>query len=85
MARALGQGSEHLDLGAGWTLDLGGLSRDLHDRIAAFEAWRGSLVVRDDILGGEPVFASSRLAVRQVGQMLIRGADPARGESRRTA
>lgn len=77
VADALHRGTDHLDLGPGWTLDIASLSRDLHGRITAFDAWRESLVVRDDILGGEPVFPSSRLAVRQVGQMLMRGADPA--------
>ena len=29
-----------------------------------FERWRSTLVTRDDILGGEPVFPKSRVAVR---------------------
>ena len=34
-----------------------------------------SLAASDpEILGGEPVFAKSRLAVRQIGAMLLRGA-----------
>jgi uncharacterized protein (DUF433 family) len=40
----------------------------------AFERWRTKLVVDDRILGGEPVFPNSRLAVRHVGEMLLRGA-----------
>ena len=40
----------------------------------AFATWRKQLVVRDDILGGEPVFPRSRLAVRQIGEMARRGA-----------
>lgn len=39
-----------------------------------FEAWKEKLVQDDTILGGEPVFPKSRLAVRQVGGMLLRGA-----------
>ncbi|MEQ1566921.1 MAG: DUF433 domain-containing protein [Myxococcota bacterium] len=77
VADALQRGATQLDLGPGWTVDIAALARDLHERIAGFDMWRESLVVRDDILGGEPVFPGSRLAVRQVGQMLIRGADPA--------
>ena len=32
-------------------------------------------MTRDDILGGEPVFVGSRLAVRHVGGMLAQGTD----------
>src|SRR5262249_45683910 len=39
-----------------------------------FEAWKAKLVCSPDILGGEPVFPGSRLAVRHVGGMLLRGA-----------
>jgi uncharacterized protein (DUF433 family) len=39
-----------------------------------FDHWRNALVTRDDILGGEPVFPNSRLAVRHVGEMARRGA-----------
>ena len=35
---------------------------------------RGEVVTRDDILGGEPVFPGSRLAIRHIGQMVLRGA-----------
>lgn len=65
-----------LDLGSGWSLDVSTLSADLHARIARFEEWRRALVTRDEILGGEPVFPGTRLAVRHVGEMLVRGADP---------
>ncbi|MEQ1506853.1 MAG: hypothetical protein ABMB14_31790 [Myxococcota bacterium] len=64
VADALQQGIARLDLGPGpgWTLDMAALSRELHERIASFETWREALVVRDDILGGEPVFPGSRCA-----------------------
>jgi uncharacterized protein (DUF433 family) len=39
-----------------------------------FEAWKAKLDKDDTILGGEPVFPKSRLAVRKVGGMLLRGA-----------
>lgn len=42
--------------------------------LARFEAWKGKLVQDDAILGGEPVFPKSRLAVRQIGGMLLKGA-----------
>jgi uncharacterized protein (DUF433 family) len=47
---------------------------EVEERLDRFEAWKKKLVVRDDILGGEPVFSKSRLAVRQIGEMLHRGA-----------
>lgn len=77
IADALEQGLTRLDLGPGWTLDVAAVAADLRQRVAEFEAWRGALVTRDDILGGEPVFPGSRLAVRHVGEMLARGADHA--------
>jgi uncharacterized protein (DUF433 family) len=74
---ALERGHARLNLGPGWTLDVAATAADLHRRIADFETWRTSLVTREDILGGEPVFPGSRLAVRHVGEMLARGANPA--------
>jgi uncharacterized protein (DUF433 family) len=75
IADALERGHRRVDLGPGWTLDVAAVASDLRRRVADFEAWRCSLVTRDDILGGEPVFPGSRLAVRHVGEMLARGAD----------
>jgi len=65
-----------LDLGPGWSLDLSAIEAELGRRLAAFDAWKSTLVQDDRVLGGEPVFRDSRLAVRHVGQMLRRGADP---------
>ncbi len=42
--------------------------------LSRFEKWKARLVQDDAILGGEPVFPRSRLAVRQIGGMLLRGA-----------
>jgi uncharacterized protein (DUF433 family) len=44
------------------------------ERKARFDAWKARLVRSPDILGGEPVFPGSRLAVRHVGGMVLRGA-----------
>lgn len=74
ICEALEEGSEQLQLGRGWSLDLVSLSGEVSARREAFEQWKEALVVRDDILGGEPVFPNSRLAVRHVGGMLNRGA-----------
>jgi uncharacterized protein (DUF433 family) len=48
--------------------------REVKERLERFYAWKETLVVDDSILGGEPVFPGSRLAVRHVGGMLLRGA-----------
>lgn len=76
ICEALEVGSEQLQLGRGWSLDLVALSSEVGARREAFERWKAALVVRDDVLGGEPVFPNSRLAVRHVGGMLNRGAPP---------
>lgn len=47
---------------------------EVEARLARFAKWKQKLVTRDDILGGEPVFPNSRLAVRQIGEMARRGA-----------
>lgn len=43
-------------------------------KLAPFETWKGKLVQDEAILGGEPVFPRSRLAVRKIGSMLLKGA-----------
>jgi uncharacterized protein (DUF433 family) len=43
-------------------------------RLSEFERWKKKLVERDDILGGEPVFPKTRVAVRHIGEMARRGA-----------
>lgn len=50
------------------------VTKDAEGKLARFEAWKKKLVSNEGILGGEPVFPKSRLAVRQVGGMLVRGA-----------
>jgi uncharacterized protein (DUF433 family) len=76
IADALARGRARLELGPGWTLDVAAVASALRAHVTDFEAWRGALVTRDDILGGEPVFPGSRLAVRHIGEMLARGASP---------
>jgi uncharacterized protein (DUF433 family) len=65
-----------LALSAITDLKLGALVREVKRRLERFGTWKAKLVVDDDILGGEPVFAKSRLAVRRIGGMLLRGASP---------
>ena len=58
-------------------LRLGRVVDDAERQLVRFEAWKSKLVTDDRILGGEPVFPKSRLAVRHVGDMLVRGASRA--------
>ena len=55
---------------------------ELKDKLGRFEVWKQKLVTDKTLLGGEPAFPNSRLAVRHVGGMLLRGASVA--ELRRT-
>jgi uncharacterized protein (DUF433 family) len=65
-----------LALSAITELKLGEIVSEVKRKFERFEAWKGTLVEDDNTLGGEPVFAKSRLAVRQIGGMLIKGASP---------
>jgi uncharacterized protein (DUF433 family) len=42
--------------------------------LSDFEKWKTKLVQRAAVLGGEPVFPKTRLAVRHIGEMARRGA-----------
>jgi uncharacterized protein (DUF433 family) len=54
------------------------VAKDVEGKLTRFEAWKKKRVVSDAaVLGGEPTFAKSRLAIRHVGGMLLRGAAPA--------
>lgn len=55
------------------TLKVGPVARHVTARVGAFERRRAKLVASPDILGGEPVFPSSRLAVRYVGALAESG------------
>jgi len=50
------------------------VAKDAEEKLARFDSWKKKLVSDEAILGGEPVFPKSRLAVRHVGGMLLRGA-----------
>jgi uncharacterized protein (DUF433 family) len=54
-------------------IKIGTILREVEERAKRFEAWKRQLVIDDHILGGEPVFPKSRLAVRHVGGMRLRG------------
>jgi len=55
-------------------LKLDQILRDAIETIERFNAWKQTLVIDDRILGGEPVFPRTRLAVRRVGAMQLSGA-----------
>lgn len=61
-------------LGGVLELKLGEIVEAVTKTLARFEAWKGKLVQDDTIMAGEPVFPKSRLAVRQIGGMLLKGA-----------
>jgi uncharacterized protein (DUF433 family) len=63
-----------LEFGPVFELRLDRVAKDAGGKLERFEAWKKKLVTNADILGGEPVFPKSRLAVRQIGGMLLRGA-----------
>jgi uncharacterized protein (DUF433 family) len=51
------------------------VAKDAEDKLARFEDWKKRRLATDpDVVGGEPTFVKSRLAVRHIGGMLLRGA-----------
>jgi uncharacterized protein (DUF433 family) len=62
-----------IELGAYLELRLASAVHEVKARIDRFTKWKKRLFTRDDILGGEPVFPNSRLAVRKIGEMARRG------------
>ncbi len=75
-ALAAGRHPERVEMGPVLEVRLDRVAKDAEGKLARFEAWKKKLVSDEGILGGEPVFRKSRLAVRQVGGMLLRGARP---------
>jgi uncharacterized protein (DUF433 family) len=66
--------SHDVELGAYLVVKVDAAVHDVEARLSEFEKWKKKLVQRHDVLGGEPVFPKSRLAVRHVGEMARRGA-----------
>lgn len=52
-------------------LKLAKVTREVASTLARFEAWKKSVVINPNILGGEPVFPNSRLSVRHIGALLM--------------
>jgi uncharacterized protein (DUF433 family) len=63
-------------------LKLDEVTEEVESRLERFEAWKKKIVIDKDILGGEPVFPKSRLAVRRIGGMMLRGRADAEQEIR---
>ncbi len=73
IAQALATRRFELELGAYLIVRLESVLHDIAARVDEFDAWVKRLVQDPHILGGEPVFPNSRLAVRHVGEMARRG------------
>ncbi len=56
------------------TMSFDALLDEVRTTLDRFEAWKKKLVSDPGILGGESVFPQSRLGVRHVGTMVLRGA-----------
>jgi uncharacterized protein (DUF433 family) len=65
-----------VDFGPVLEVKLGPMADEVRERLDRFEVWKKKLVTDENILGGETVFPKSRLAVRHVGGMLLRGVSP---------
>jgi uncharacterized protein (DUF433 family) len=72
-ALAHGAQPEEVPLTTVLTLQIGTVVRDVESKVKAFETWKAKLVCDEAVLGGEPVFPRSRLAVRHVGAIAERG------------
>src|SRR5215475_8242152 len=68
------QPDARVPLGEAAELKLGEISHELSNKLDRFDSWKKRLVTDPNILGGETTFPKSRLAVRHVGTMLLRGA-----------
>ena len=55
-------------------LKLAGITKEVTDKLRRFEAWKKKIVTDPQILGGEPTFPKTRLAVRRIGALAMRGA-----------
>jgi len=52
---------------------VGDVAEEMENKVDRFRAWKKKVVEDPKILGGEPVFAKSRTAVRHIGGLLLRG------------
>ena len=52
---------------------VGDVAEEMEQKVDRFRAWKKKVVEDPQVLGGEPVFAKSRTAVRHIGGLLLRG------------
>ena len=76
IAEGLAAGKATVEIGSIAELRLASVKKEVEEKLDRFTEWKRRLVTDERILGGEPVFPRSRLAVRQIGAMLLRGASP---------
>jgi uncharacterized protein (DUF433 family) len=70
---ALAHSRTSVELSPVLELKLGQVTGEVQSMIERFEQWKRERVVTDpDIMGGEPVFANTRLTVRHIGSMMLR-------------
>jgi uncharacterized protein (DUF433 family) len=55
------------------TIDCRAAARQARQRMTLYRKGMDRMVTDDDILGGEPVFAGTRLSVRHIGAMRLAG------------
>jgi uncharacterized protein (DUF433 family) len=63
-------------LGSFADLRLAAIAETVEAKLQRFTAWKNSLAEDEAILGGELVFPKSRLSVRRIGCLLLRGETP---------
>jgi uncharacterized protein (DUF433 family) len=76
IADALDTKRATVEIGSVAELKIGAIKKEVEEKLRRFTEWKRKLVADDAILGGELVFPKSRLAVRHIGAMLLRGAAP---------
>ena len=70
---ALAHSQTSVELSPVLVLKLGQVIEEVQSMLERFERWKKKRVeTNPDIMGGEPVFAKSRLTVRHIGSMLLR-------------
>jgi uncharacterized protein (DUF433 family) len=73
-ALSSGKRPEKVEVSPIGEVNLGAVVEEMTEKLDRFDAWKKQIVIDDRILGGEPVFPKSRLSVRHVGAMVLRGA-----------
>lgn len=54
-------------------VDTAALRKDLDNTLGVYDSGRERAVSDPDILGGEPVFAGTRISIRHIGRLALRG------------